>query len=388
MVSFSGEIGVLWIGTSFGRFTKRYAEYDNSQHPGHCRSGQEILLKTNTDDNLEQDVEQIRNRISSLKSEIQKVIVGYDQIITQLITSLIAGGHVLLEGVPGLGKTLMVRTLARVMDVEFKRVQFTPDLMPADILGTEVFVDSDDGSSSFRFREGPIFGNIILADEINRATPKTQSALLEAMQEQAVTIGDTTHKLEDPFFVVATQNPIEMEGTYPLPEAQTDRFFFKLNLNRPDTDATVEILERTTGAEEPQAEHTVDAQDLIEAQELSRKVPTPPEILHYVSRLVDATHPDGENAPSSVSRYIRHGASPRGAQSLVLSGKIAALADGRFNVAFEDVRKMAKPSLRHRLILNFEGEAEDVVTDELIEDVLETVPEMTKESEELLEKME
>jgi len=340
--------------------------------------------QSNETDHLEQKIECSRERIQSLHDEIQSVIVGYEREIRELVTALLAGGHVLLEGVPGLGKTLMVRTLSDALDVGFSRVQFTPDLMPADILGTEVFVDEEDGSS-FRFRKGPIFSNIILADEINRATPKTQSALLEAMQEGAVTTGGERHVLEPPFFVVATQNPIEMEGTYPLPEAQTDRFFFKIELTRPNPAESAEILNRTTGTEEPEADPVLDGETFLSIQNLVRNVPAAPDLLHYAARIVDATHPDADDAPESVRKYVRHGASPRGAQSLILGAKINALLDGRVNVSFEDVRTVSNASLRHRVLLNFEGEAEELPTDTLIEDVLDAVPEMNEETEALLD---
>ncbi len=339
---------------------------------------------TSNEHDLEQKIERCRQNARNLHREIQSVIVGYEQEIQQLVTALLAGGHILLEGVPGLGKTLMVRTLSDALDLDFNRVQFTPDLMPADILGTEVYVDEDE-TSTFKFREGPIFANIILADEINRATPKTQSALLEAMQEGAVTAGGERHVLQPPFFVVATQNPIEMEGTYPLPEAQTDRFFFKIELTRPNPSNSVEILNRTTGTEEPEAEAILDAETFLDMQELVRNVPAAPDLMHYAARIVEATHPDGENAPDSVRQYVRHGASPRGAQSLILGSKINALLQGRVNVSFDDIRSVAKPSLRHRVLLNFEGEAEERSPDTLIDEVIDTVPEMNEETEELLE---
>ncbi len=325
-------------------------------------------------------------QVQELVSEIQSVIVGYEDQIQQLLIALLADGHVLLEGVPGLGKTRMVRTLAEGLDVEFNRVQFTPDLMPADILGTEVYVEGDDGES-FRFREGPIFSNVVLADEINRATPKTQSALLEAMQEGAVTAGGERHVLSKPFFVVATQNPIEMEGTYPLPEAQTDRFFFKIQLDHPGVDDSVEILKRTTGRDDLRAEDVLSGEEFLHLQRTVRNVPAAPDILHYASRLINATHPDVSGAPETVQAYVRHGVSPRGAQALVLGGKARALLDGRLNISFEDVRAVALPALRHRISLNFEGEAEGISTDKLVRDVLDHVPEMNEEAEELLEEI-
>ncbi len=337
-------------------------------------------------DELEQRINRYQERVQEVLDEIRTVIVGYTDQIEQLLIALLADGHVLLEGVPGLGKTLMVRTLAEVLDVEFNRVQFTPDLMPADILGTEVFVEQDDGRS-FRFRKGPIFANVVLADEINRATPKTQSALLEAMQEGAVTVGGERHVLSPPFFVVATQNPIEMEGTYPLPAAQTDRFFFKIKLSHPDTESSVEILQRTTGEEEPEAEQVLDVERFLKLQRTVRNVPAAPDVLSYAARIVNATHPSEDHAPASVSKYIRRGASPRGGQALVLGGKVHALLDGRMNLSFEDVRAVARPALRHRIELNFEGEAEDISPDQIVDDVIDRVPEMSEEAEQLLEEV-
>ena len=335
---------------------------------------------------LEEEMDRYRTQVQELVTEIQSVIVGYDEQIQQLLIALLSDGHVLLEGVPGLGKTRMVRTLSEGLDVEFNRVQFTPDLMPADILGTEVFVEEDDGES-FRFREGPIFSNVVLADEINRATPKTQSALLEAMQEGAVTAGGERHVLSKPFFVVATQNPIEMEGTYPLPEAQTDRFFFKIELEQPDVDSSVEILKRTTGRDDLQADKVLTGNEFLDLQRTVRNVPAAPDILHYAARIVNATHADTSDAPESIQTYVRHGASPRAGQALVLGGKARALLEGRLNMSFEDVRSVAKPALRHRISLNFEGEAEGVSTDELVEDVIEHVPEMNEQAEQLLEEV-
>lgn len=341
---------------------------------------------TNTD--FEQDIQKIQNSLDDLTGEIQNVIVGHDQGINQLITALLSRGHVLLEGVPGLGKTLLVKTLAKALNLTFRRIQFTPDLMPADILGTEVFHEDKQGNRHFEFRKGPIFGNLILADEINRATPKTQSALLQAMQEQAVTTMGKKRTIKSPFFVVATQNPIEMEGTYPLPEAQIDRFFFKTILNRPDQGDTVNILERTTTSSIPEAEPQLDTEQLKKLQQTVRNVTAVNEILAYAANLVDSTHADSELAPDSVKQYVQHGSSPRGAQALILSAKVTALQDGRAHASFEDIRSCAVPALRHRILLNFEGEAESISTDSIIRECIEAVPEMNERTEKLLNQLE
>ncbi len=320
----------------------------------------------------EERAEMFRQLFASLTREIGKVVVGHAEIVRGVLTCLFCGGHALLEGVPGLGKTLLVRTLAEGLDLRFSRIQFTPDLMPADIVGTNIMVETP-GGRHFGFQRGPIFGQIVLADEVNRATPKTQSALLEAMQELSVTVGGTHHTLERPFFVLATQNPIEMEGTYPLPEAQLDRFLLKLKVEYPSAEDLAEIIERTTQpASNPV--HKVAAGVEVEAMKgLVREVPVPQPVKEYVSRLILATRPAYAEAPEMVRRFVRYGSSPRGAQALVLGGKVAALMDGRFNVSFEDVRAMAYSALRHRLILSFEGEAEGVDPDRIIEDLLSRV---------------
>ncbi len=311
---------------------------------------------------------------AALREAVGKVIVGHAGVVEGVLTALYAGGHCLLEGVPGLGKTLLVRSLAEALHLAFARVQFTPDLMPADITGTNVIVEGEGGKRTFEFRPGPLFTNLLLADEVNRATPKTQSALLEAMQERTATVGRTTHRLPEPFFVLATQNPIEMEGTYPLPEAQLDRFFFKLLVHYSSREEMNEILVRTTGGATPRVEKVVDGARVVDGQALAREVVVAPHVRDYAARLVLATHPGGEFAVDLVNRFIRYGASPRGAQALVLAGKVRALATGRYNVSFDDLRHFALPALRHRLILNFEGEAEGITTDQIIAQVIEKTP--------------
>ncbi len=307
-----------------------------------------------------------RQLIADLKAEVGKVIVGMETVVENTLIALVAGGHVLLEGVPGLGKTMLVRTLADALDLKFARIQFTPDLMPADITGTTVLWEKPSGEREFRFEPGPIFANVVLADEINRATPKTQSALLEAMQEHSVTVAGTSRLLDEPFLVFATQNPIEMEGTYPLPEAQVDRFLFKVKVDYPSLAELHEIMDRTTGHESPQARKVASREDILGLGALARQVPVADHVQDFALRLVLATHPDQEQAPESVSQFVRYGASPRGGQALILSGKVRALIHERFNVAMEDIRASAAPSLRHRMVLNFEGLAEEVDPDDLI----------------------
>ena len=319
-------------------------------------------------------VERFREAAARIEAEVAKVIVGQKDVVRHVLIGLIAGGHVLLEGVPGLGKTMLVRTLADTLDLAFSRVQFTPDLMPADIVGTDILQeDEQSGRREFYFQRGPVFANLLLADEINRATPKTQSALLEAMQERRVTVSNTTYDLPSPFFVLATQNPIEMEGTYPLPEAQVDRFLFKLNVSFPSADDLAEILSRTTRQAEPKASKVADGRAILAMGNLARGIAIASHVSDYAVRLLLATHPDKESAPEMVQHYVRYGASPRGAQAMILGSKIAALLDGRYNVAFEDLRAMAFPALRHRLILNFEGEAEGITADEVIGAVVEAM---------------
>ena len=327
----------------------------------------------------EKRVEEFRGAFTRTRKEIERRIVGQGTLVDDVLTCLVAGGHVLLEGVPGLGKTMLVRTLAEALRLSFSRIQFTPDLMPADILGTTVITEGKGGSGarSLEFRKGPIFANVVLADEVNRATPKTQSALLEVMQEHAVTIGNETHRLEQPYFVLATQNPLEMEGTYPLPEAQLDRFLFKLEVKFPSHEALSAILDRTTGSELPVVTPVLGRDEVLAMRALARDVPVPEHVKDFVIRALEATHPDHPSAPERVKRFVRYGASPRGAQSCLFAAKVAALADGRFSVGPDDVRRAVKPALRHRLILGFEGEAEGVRPDALLDDVLSGIPDIS-----------
>ncbi len=318
---------------------------------------------------------QFRQRFAALEAEIGKVIVGQPETVRGVLTCLFVGGHVLLEGVPGLGKTLLVRTLAMALDLHFARIQFTPDLMPSDIIGTNVISETPDGRRDFRFQSGPLFAQIVLADEINRATPKTQSALLEAMQEHSVTVGGTVHKLEEPFFVLATQNPIEQEGTYPLPEAQLDRFLFKLLVPFTTREELNLILDRTTRNENPKPNKVMDASEIMTWMGLVREVLVAGAVQDYAIRLLLATHPKSEFATRDTNRFLRAGASPRGAQSMILAAKVRALLDGRFNVSFEDVRKVYFPSLRHRVLLNFEAQAENVPADEILASIANEIKE-------------
>jgi MoxR-like ATPase len=316
--------------------------------------------------------ETFAERAQVIEREVGKVIVGQAELVRLTMVGLLANSHVLLEGVPGLGKTMLVRTIADVIDCSFNRIQFTPDLMPADITGTNILVE-EGGSRVFRFQPGPIFANMVLADEINRATPKTQSSLLEAMQEHQVTVARTRYPLEPPFFVLATQNPLEMEGTYPLPEAQLDRFLLKVMVPFPNEDDLVAILDRTTGADAPTANHVTTAVEIVEMQRLARAVPIAAHVTAYAVSLLAATHPDNRRAPGLVRQYVRYGGSPRGAQALVTAGKILALMDGRFNVSIDDVRAAAMSALRHRVILNFEGEAEGITPEAVIRVILDEV---------------
>ena len=317
--------------------------------------------------------EQFRETATRIEAEVGKYIVGQREVIRHTLICLIAGGHALLEGVPGLGKTMLVRTLAQVLDLNFGRVQFTPDLMPADIVGTDILEEAEDGRREFRFQPGPVFTNLLLADEINRATPKTQSALLEAMQERTVTVANRSYPLAPPFLVLATQNPIEMEGTYPLPEAQVDRFLFKINVEYPSAQELVEILNRTTGDAEPQVGVVADGATVLAMGQLARQVPVASSVADYAARLVIATHPESDTAPEMVRKYVRYGSSPRGAQALILGGKVMALLDSRYNVAFSDLRAVAPSALRHRILLNFEGQAEGVSTDAVVGEVVKVV---------------
>jgi len=324
---------------------------------------------------LQQEFDGFRRDFDRLRNEVAKVIVGHRDIVEETLLALVAGGHVLLEGVPGLGKTLLVKTLADALHLQFQRVQFTPDLMPADILGTTVVLESDTGGKRFEFQPGPVFSNLVLADEINRATPKTQSALLEAMQEHSVTIGGKTHKLPEPYFVLATQNPLEMEGTYPLPEAQLDRFFCKLLVKFPTAADLEMILDRTTETQRPFAQPVLNGERILEMTRMAREIPIAAEVRRYGIALVLGTHPDHELASPLVKRFVRYGSSPRGAQSLILSAKIRAILDGRYHVARDDLRAAAASVLRHRMILNFEGQADGIAADAIVADLIANVKE-------------
>jgi MoxR-like ATPase len=321
----------------------------------------------------EMSAERFSELATAIEREVGSFIVGQEQLVRQTLISLLAGSHALLEGVPGLGKTMLVRTMAEALDLGFSRIQFTPDLMPADIIGTNIIVE-EGGERRFRFQQGPIFSNLVLADEINRATPKTQSALLEAMQEHRVTVAKQQYTLSEPFFVLATQNPLEMEGTYPLPEAQLDRFFFKIDVPFPSEDDLVRIMERTTGVEQPSVGKAATGAEVLAMQRLARDVPIASHVMAYAIRLLRGTHPATERVPQIVRSYVRYGASPRGAQAMVLGAKIHALLDGRFNVAYSDVQAVAAPALRHRVILNFEGEAEGIGTDAVVRAIIAETP--------------
>jgi len=327
----------------------------------------------------EKDVQEqcrdFRKMFDSLRREIGKVIVGYETIVDDVLICLFCGGNVLLEGVPGLGKTLLVRTLSDVFSMEFRRIQFTPDLMPADIIGTNIVMeDAATGKRQFQYQPGPIFGQIILADEINRATPKTQSAMLEAMQEHSVTSGGQIRKLPEPFMVLATQNPIEQEGTYPLPEAQLDRFFFKLLVPYSNREELRTIIDRTTTGDDPRAKLVAGTEQITQAQDLVRQVVIAEHVQDYAIRLVLATHPQGEFAPDVTNRFVRFGSSPRGVQALVLAGKVRAMLDERYHVSFDDIEASVMPALRHRILLNFEGQAEGIRTDEVLDQVMASTP--------------
>jgi len=311
-----------------------------------------------------------------LRSEIGKMMVGQKEVIENVLVCFFARGHALLEGVPGLGKTMLVRSMSAACDLDFSRIQFTPDLMPADIVGTDVVHEDDSGKRVFEFRPGPIHSQMVLADEINRATPKTQSALLEAMQEGTVTIGRKTYTMKQPFFVMATQNPIEMEGTYPLPEAQLDRFLLKVQVTLPAKNELKEILARTTDTESPEPGKVIGSDEAEEYRAFIREILTADNIKDYAVRLVMATHPDTEYAPQIVKNFVRYGSSPRGAQALMVAGKVYAAMDGRLQVGFEDIRRAATPALRHRILLNFEGEAEGISTGRVVEEIISHTPEV------------
>lgn len=324
-------------------------------------------------DDVRKTAEEFREHFDTLHAEVSKVIVGNAAIIDGVLTALFAGGHCLLEGVPGLGKTMLVKVLSTALDLDFSRIQFTPDLMPADIIGTNMIIEDEGGNREYQFRHGPLFANIVLADEINRATPKTQSALLEAMQEKTVSVARTIHELEQPFFVLATQNPIEMEGTYPLPEAQLDRFLFKVLVPYPTHEELMTILDRTTKREMPTTERVMDGHTVNRWQGFVREVPVAPQVMGYAAKLVMGTQPSTPVATDLVRQYVRFGASPRGAQALMLAGKVSALRDGRFNVSFDDVRAAAKAALRHRVLLNLEAEADDVGADQIVDHLMDAI---------------
>ncbi|MBS0198557.1 MAG: MoxR family ATPase [Planctomycetes bacterium] len=328
---------------------------------------------------VKEQCEKFRTVFAALKAEVGKVVVGHAEVVDAVLTSLFAGGNVLLEGVPGLGKTLLVRTLSQSLSLPFSRIQFTPDLMPADVIGTNIVMeDPDTGRRKFEFQRGPIFAQVVLADEINRATPKTQSALLEAMQERSVTVAGVTHKLNKPFIVLATQNPIEQEGTYPLPEAQLDRFIFKIVVGYSQLDDLITILDRTTSTEQPEVRNILDGPTILDLQNLVRGVIVAPHVKEYVARLVLASHPGTATAAGGVNgptnKYVRCGASPRGAQALMLAGKVRALVDGRFHVSFGDIKFVAPMCLRHRILMNFEAEADKIDSDSIVKQLLELTP--------------
>ncbi|GIL11347.1 MAG: MoxR family ATPase [Chloroflexi bacterium] len=318
-------------------------------------------------------VEEFSRIVRAIEAEVGRVIVGQREVVRGVLICVLASRHALLEGVPGLGKTMLIRALADALDLKFARIQFTPDLMPADITGTDILEEDESGRKVKLFQPGPVFANLILADEINRATPKTQSALLEAMQEQTVTVANRSYRLEPPFFVLATQNPLEMEGTYPLPEAQLDRFMFKVHVAYPSAAELVSILDRTTGAEIPAARKVADGRQIIAMGKLALNTPVASHVSEYVARLIVATHPEDDSAPPMVKNFVRYGASPRGAQALIIGGKINALLEGRYNVSFDDIQAVAAPALRHRLLLNFEGLAEGISADDVIAELLKQV---------------
>jgi MoxR-like ATPase len=328
---------------------------------------------TDANNGVNMQIEEFSRLAQAIESEVGRVIVGQKDVVRSVIICVLSGRHALLEGVPGLGKTQLIRTLADVLDLKFSRIQFTPDLMPSDIVGTDILEENEDGRRAFRFQHGPVFANLVLADEINRATPKTQSALLEAMQEKTVTVAGRRYQLEAPFFVLATQNPLEMEGTYPLPEAQLDRFMFKVNVSFPGIDDLVTIIDRTTGVDEATPRKVAEGNQIVRMGQLALSTPIASHVSRYVAQLIVATHPEDASAPQMVRDYVRYGASPRGAQALIIGGKVHALLEGRFNVAFEDINAVAKSALRHRLLFNFEGLAQDISTDDVIDDLVKSV---------------
>ncbi len=336
-------------------------------------------MATKIDPAVEKLTKEFRKKFDDVRSEVEKAIVGHKDIIEGVLTCLFVSGHALIEGVPGLGKTYLIRTLSEALNLEFSRIQFTPDLMPADIIGTKMIVeDQATRAREFKFQKGPIFAQLVLADEINRATPKTQSAMLEAMQEHSVTVGDTTHKLKEPFFVMATQNPIEQEGTYPLPEAQLDRFFYKLVVRYSNKEELAEILNRTTTGYKPDIKGVMSGEEIVQAQHLIKRIIVAPHVQDYIIRATLATHPGGQYAVEVTNKYVRWGSSPRGAQAVTLGAKVQALLDGRYSVSFSDVEKVYLPCVRHRTLLNFEGQAEGIDVDDVLGEILKATPTMSE----------
>jgi len=321
----------------------------------------------------EKIIEDIVGKVKSIEEEVGKAIIGQKDIIRQVLLAIFTGGNVLLEGAPGLGKTQLVKTLAKVMDLSFSRIQFTPDLMPADVVGTNIIVKDNNSNNNFEFQKGPVFANLVLADEINRATPKTQSALLEAMQERTVTVGKNTYKLSEPFMVLATQNPIEMEGTYPLPEAQLDRFLFKLDVKFPNLSELQAIMDVTITNKEVELNKIIDGETILEMRKIFREVPISKGVQEYALKVLLATHPENEHAPEVSKKYVSYGASPRAAQAMISAAKIRAIMEGRFNVSFEDIKYVAYPALRHRIFLNFDAISDGITTDGLITEILQSV---------------
>jgi MoxR-like ATPase len=353
----------------------------SNDHKSEDTVGQaDTLVQKAAEEPSEQDIAQFVETAQQLEQELQSIVVGQETVIHELLLAMLAGGHVLLEGVPGLGKTLLVRTLSDALTLKFARIQFTPDLMPADIVGTNIVSEQNDtgstgGKRAFTFQPGPIFANIVLADEINRATPKTQSALLEGMQERTVSVGDRTRPLPQPFFVLATQNPLEMEGTYTLPEAQLDRFMFKIIVPFPKAEDLMQIIETTLGTQVARARTVTSGEQLAKMITTARAVPISTHVKEYAVRMLLATHPDQPDAPEKVQQYVRYGGSPRGLQALIMTGKVRALLDGRYNVSIEDIKAVAYPALRHRIVLNFDGLADNISTEQLIETIINEIDE-------------
>jgi len=319
----------------------------------------------------EKDLISFKEQTDKIKNEISKAIIGQKDIIEQVLIAILCEGNVLLEGVPGLGKTQLVKTIGKVLDLEFSRIQFTPDLMPADVVGTNIITQDEKGASRFIFQKGPIFSNIVLADEINRATPKTQSAMLEAMQEKTVTVGNTTYEMSKPFFVLATQNPIEMEGTYPLPEAQMDRFLFKLYVKFPKLEELSQIVSITTSAVENEINKVSNGEELIKMANIAKEVPIAKPVMEYAMKLILATHPEELSSPDITKKYVRYGSSPRGAQAIIKAARVKALMEGRYNVSFDDIDYAAYPVLRHRVLLNFEAVSDNISSEDIIRQIVE-----------------